>query len=70
MQLFNKIYYITDIYFFDTEQAVKLFDTHYKSFTEEESKKTINKSKLYDYFIKGIATGTEEEVHGDKAGFF
>jgi hypothetical protein len=70
MQLLNKIYYITDFYFFDTEQAVKLFDAHYKSFTEEEPKKNINKSKLYDYFIKGIATGTEEEVHGDKAGLF
>ena len=70
MQLLNKLYYITDFYFFDTEQAVKFFDTHYKSFTEEEPKKNINKSKLYDYFIKGIATGTEEEVHGDKAGLF
>ena len=66
----NKLYYITDIYFFDCEQAVKLFDTHYKLFTRDESRKTITKSKLYDYFIKGIASGTENEVHGDKAGLF
>ena len=66
----NKLYYITDIYFFDSEQAVKSFDTHYKLFTKDESRKTITKSKLYDYFIKGIATGTEPEVHGDKAGLF
>ena len=66
----NKLYYITDIYFFDSEQSVKLFDTHYKVFTKDESRKTINKSKIYDYFIKGIATGTEPEVHGDKAGLF
>ena len=66
----NKLYYITDIYFFDSEQAVKLFNIHYKVFTKDESRKTITKSKLYDYFIKGIATGTEDEVHGDKAGLF
>ena len=66
----NKLYYITDIYFFDSEQAVKLFDVHYKVFTRDESRKAITKSKLYDYFIKGIATGTEDEVHGDKAGLF
>ena len=71
MKNLNKLYYITDIYFFDSEQAVKLFDTHYKIFTKDkESRKTITKSKLYDYFIKGIATGTEDEVHGDKAGLF
>ena len=66
----NKLYYITDIYFFDSEQAVKLFDVHYKIFTKNDSRNTITKSKLYDYFIKGIATGTEDEVHGDKAGLF
>ena len=39
LQLLNKIYYLTDVYFFDTEQAVKIFDTHYKTFTLEEPKK-------------------------------
>ena len=70
MKLLNKLYYITDIYFFDTEQAIKAFDAHYKSFTTDENKKNINKTKVYDYFIKGIASGTEEEVHGNKAGLF
>ena len=70
MQMLNKLYYTTDIYFFDTEQAVKLFDKHYKAFTTENPKKNINKSKVYDYFIQGIASGTEPEVHGDKAGLF
>ena len=70
MRELNKLYYITDIYFFDSEQAVKLFDAHYKMFTTDKTHKVINKSKLYDYFIKGIASGTEAEVHGDKAGLF
>jgi hypothetical protein len=70
LQILNKFYYLTDIYFFDTDQAIKLFDAHYKFFTVEEPKKNINKNKVYDYFIKGIATGTEDEVHGDKAGLF
>ena len=70
MQMLNKLYYTTDIYFFDTEQAVKLFDKHYKAFTTENPKKNINKSKVYDYFIQGIASGTEPEVHGDKQAYF
>ena len=57
MKILNKLYYTTDIYFFDTEQAVKLFDKHYKAFTTENPKKNINKSKVYDYFIQGIASG-------------
>ena len=47
MRELNKLYYITDIYFFDSEQAVKLFDAHYKMFTTDKTHKVINKSKLY-----------------------
>ena len=66
----NKFYYITDIYFFDKKQAIKSFDEHYKSFTFDEPKKTINSRNVFDYFIKGISTGTEEEVPCDKTGLF
>ena len=69
----NKFYYITDIYFFDKKQAIKIFNDHYKAFTEdkdEKSKKAINSKNVYDYFSKGIATGTEKEVPYDKTGLF
>lgn len=55
----NIIYYISDIYFFDKKQAIK-----------EDTKKSINSRNVYDYFIKGIATGTEKEVPSKKTGIF
>ena len=70
MQLLNKLYYITDIYFFDKKQAIKSFDEHYKAFTADDPKKSINSRNIYDYFIKGIATGTGQEVPWDKTGIF
>ena len=35
---------------------------HYKFFTEDVNKKSINKQKLHDYFISSIASGTKKEV--------
>ena len=70
MQQLNKLYYITDIYFFDKNQAIKAFDEHYKAFTVDKSKKVINSRNVYDYFVKGVATGTTEEVPSDKTGLF
>ena len=69
----NKFYYITDIYFFDKKQAIKIFNDHYQAFTEdkdEKSKKVINSKNMLDYFSKGIATGTAKEVPCDKTGLF
>ena len=72
MKDLNNLYYLTDLYFFDNKQAISEFDKHYKFFTsdKDKDKKKINKTKLYDYFIKGIASGTKSEVDGDKIGFF
>ena len=70
MKDLNNLYYLTDIYFFENKQACKEFDKHYQLFTTDKIKKTINKQKLYDYFISGIASGTKNEVDGDKVGFF
>ena len=70
IQLLNKLYYITDIYFFDKKQAIKEFDIHYKAFTSDNPKKSINSKNVYDYFVKGISTGTGEEVPCDKTGLF
>ena len=70
MKDLNNLYYLTDLYFFDNKQAINDFDKHYQFFTSDKEKKKINKQKLYDYFIKGIASGTKNEVDGDKMGFF
>ena len=72
MKDLNNLYYLTDLYFFEQKQALTEFDKHYKFFTSDKDKdrKKINKQKLFDYFIKGIASGTKTEVDGDKMGFF
>ena len=66
----NNIYYFTDLYFFDTKQAPKKFNKHYNFFTADKKKSAVNKGNLYDYFIKGIATGTKDVVDKEKYGFF
>ena len=71
MKYMNNIYYLTDLYFFDFKQSIEEFNKHYKFFTTDKKDKTvINKQKLIDYFINGIASGTKKEVDGDKYGFF
>ena len=70
MKCLNNLYYLTDIYFFDFKQAIEEFNKHYHCFTTDKSDKNINKQKLLDYFINGIASGTKKEVDGDKYGFF
>ena len=70
MNNINNIYYLTDLYFFDTKQAPKEFNKHYNYFTADQIKTTVNKGNLYDYFIKGISTGTKDQVEKEKYGFF
>ena len=68
----NQLYDYTNIFFFDTKQCGKIFNKHYENFTEDNihNRKKITKSKIFDYFIKGIATATKEEVSGMKTGLF
>ena len=70
MKFLNNLYYLTDLYFFDFKQAIEEFNRHYKIFTSDKPNKSINKQKIHDYFISGIASGTKKEVDGDKYGFF
>jgi len=72
MKQLNKFYYLTDIYFFDKGQATKDFNEHYQAFTKDKNKKKIkiNSKNVYDYFAKGIATGTEPTVPAEKTGLF
>ena len=70
LQELNKLYYITDIYFFDKKQSLKIFDEHYKAFTNDKPKKTLHSRNIYDYFSKCIATGTTDEVPYEKTGLF
>ena len=50
----------------------KIFNKYYETFTEDKIKnrKQITRSKIFDYFIKGIATSIKEEVTGMKTGLF
>ena len=69
----NQLYEYTNIFFFDCRQCQKIFNKHYNTFTEDNinnRKKINNKSKVFDYFIKGIASATKEEVTGMKTGLF
>ena len=68
----NQLYDFTNIFFFDKKQCRKRFNKHYETFTEDNvnNRKKITKSKIFDYFIKGIATATKEEVTGMKTGLF
>ena len=68
----NQLYDFTNIFFFDTKQCKKIFNKHYETFTEDNinNRKKITRSKIFDYFIKGIATATKEEVTGMKTGLF
>ena len=68
----NQLYDFTNIYFFDTKQCKKIFNKHYETFTEDNvnNRKKITRAKIFDYFIKGIAPATKDEVTGLKTGLF
>ena len=68
----NELYDITHIYFFDTKQCKKIFNKHYQAFTTDNkiNWKKITRANTFDYFIKGIAPATKDEVTGLKTGLF
>ena len=72
MQNINELYDNTNIYFFDIKQCIKTFNKHYENFTDDNVNnfKKITRPKIFDYFIKGIAPATKEEVTGMKTGLF
>ena len=72
MRELNQLYDITNIFFFDTKQCIKMFNKHYGNFTDDNvnNLKKIIRAKIFDYFIKGIAPATKEEVTGMKTGLF
>ena len=71
IKLINDIYYLTDIFFFDTKQACDIFTHHYLYYTKDTDKtKRINRQKLYDYFITVISRGRRPPIEGNKVGFF
>ena len=72
MKNINDLYDNTHIFFFDTKQCIKMFNRHYENFTEDNINnfKKITRAKIFDYFIKGIAPATKEEVSGIKTGLF
>ncbi len=72
MRELNELYELTNMYFFDTKQCKKIFNKHYQTFTTDNiiNRKKINRANIFDYFIKGIAPATKEEVTGLKTGLF
>lgn len=70
MKEINNIYYLTDLYFFDSKQTPKKFNQHYQFFSADRVKTKVNKDNYFDYFIKGIATGTKDEIDKEKFAFF
>ena len=62
----KKLYDLSDIFFFDENQANKLFDNHLKTFSKKKGINKIKKNEVYDYFISSIAGNTK----GDKVGLF
>ena len=72
MKNMNELYDTTNIFFFDTKQCIKMFNKHYENFTDDNVNnfKKITRAKIFDYFIKGIAPATKEEVTGMKTGLF
>ena len=70
MKEINNIYYLTDLYFFDSKQTPKKFNKHYQFFSADKVKTKVNKDNYFDYFIKGIATGTKDEIDKEKYAFF
>ena len=72
MRELNELYDITNMYFFDTKQCKKIFNKHYQTFTTDNiiNRKKINRANIFDYFIKGIAPATKDEVSGIKTGLF
>ena len=72
MRELNELYELTQIYFFDTKQCKKIYNKHYQAFTTDNpiNWKNITKANIFDYFIKGIAPATKDEVTGMKTGLF
>ena len=62
------LYNLSDIYFFDEKQAYQLFNKHLKYNRTKNSKNTLNKANIYDYFISSIAGNTNNT--GEKIGLF
>jgi hypothetical protein len=65
-QFLKTLYDLSDIFFFDENQAKKLFDNHFKTFSQKKGTNQVKKSQVHDYFISSIAGNTK----GDKVGLF
>ena len=64
----NKLYKLTDLFFFDEKQAYQLFDRHLKCFSKKKSVYNLNKAQIYDYFMSSIVGKTKDSE--EKIGLF
>jgi len=64
----NKLYKLTDLFFFDEKQAYQLFDRHLKCFGKKKSVYKLNKAQIYDYFMSSIVGKIKDSE--EKIGLF
>lgn len=70
IQLIDRFYKLTDIYFFDKKQTIKLFSKHLKEINTKEPKRIISSRNVYEYFIKNIIKRIEPEEKAERVGLF
>ena len=72
MEDINKLYDLTQLYFFDFIEAEKIFNEHYEYFTQENeiNRKKFSGKTIFDYLIKGISPATKEILKEKKLNFF
>ena len=58
MRELNQLYDITNIFFFDTKQCIKIFNKHYENFTDD------NVNNLKKIPIYAIVGGKEDKFTG------
>ena len=68
----NKLYDLTQIFFYETYQAQKMFQKHYNYLKDENSEDSeqISGNKIFQYFSKNMLTGVREKIDETKTGLF
>ena len=68
----NILYDLTQIFFYETYQAQKMFQKHYNYLKDENSEDSeqISGNKIFQYFTKNMLTGVREKIDETKTGLF
>ena len=68
----NILYDLTQIFFYETYQAQKMFQKHYNYLKNENSEESeqISGNKIFQYFSKNMLTGVRAKIDETKTGLF